>query len=124
MEKTRDLNPDLIIDRWSQVDHFGSLVSAAVEQEKRTFPQQVILLRRFLARRCSSYLSCKKENWCWLCDSGRRGIYFRGETCLDCKLLNNDARLHYKQTLVQISQAATSIDDKHEPSSEILPNQS
>lgn len=115
------LNPELVVGKEATIDHMGRVVSAAVEQKKPTFKQQVMLLRSYARKLCPVYMNCRRENWCWLCNSGERGIYNRGALCLECKLLANDARLYYK-TLVQISQTANNHTDQSVPMNEISNN--
>ena len=124
MNKIRELelNPNLIVGKETTIDHMGRIVSAAVEQKRPTFKQQVMLLRSYARKLCPVYMNCRRENWCWLCNSGERGIYNRGALCLDCKLLANDARLRYQKTLVQISQTANNHTDQSVPMNEISNN--
>jgi len=121
MQKTREteLNPDLVVGRETTIDRLGRIVSDAVEQKKTTFPQQVMLLRSYARKLCPVYMNCRRENWCWLCNSGERGVYNRGALCLECKLLDNSVRLHYNKTLVQISQTAHNHTDQSVPMNEI-----
>lgn len=98
-----ELHPDLVIDRKTAIDRMGLTATESMEKQKPNYEKQILLVRRVAKEACSSYRNCRGEDWCFFCSSGQTGPLYRGETCLDCKLLTADAYLRNKPILIQIA---------------------
>jgi hypothetical protein len=111
MNKTEiGLHPDLVISMEAAIDRMSVVASAAADKKKHNFGQQIRILRNYAKQLCEDYHNCRSEDWCFLCASGSNGKLFRGDVCLECKLLPADVYQVHKSTLLQISGITTPTD--------------